>query len=80
MSGPVILNVNLVPHPADTYFVRLGGYILIVDRAAESDDGDLVIAKRTGRMFLTRLTLRTGGERVDFEVWGKVIFILHGTT
>jgi hypothetical protein len=67
---------DLIKHPQDTYFVRHSDLILIIDRAALTGDRDLVIAKLQGRMFVTRLNLKTGGERIDFEVWGKVTYIV----
>jgi SOS-response transcriptional repressor LexA len=68
--------MSLFAHPEDTYLVRHGGFVLVIDRAARADDGDYVIARFHESMILTQLNLKTGGEGVNFEVWGKVMFII----
>jgi SOS-response transcriptional repressor LexA len=71
-----ILNINLIKHPLDTYFVRFGGSILVVDRAAITDDGDTVIVRLHDQLMVTTLNIKDGSERVDYEVWGKVAYFI----
>ncbi len=67
---------TLFTHPEDTYLVRYSGLVLAIDRAARTHHGDLVIVKLNSQMMLTQLNLRDGDERIDFEVWGKVAYII----
>lgn len=100
----VDLNRFLIHHPGATYFVRAAGDsmsgcriehndILIVDRAAEVEDGDIVVARIDDEMVIKRFTLNEGiaslvpendnyksislTEEMDFEIWGKVIHVIH---
>ncbi|MGH9943847.1 MAG: LexA family protein [Pyrinomonadaceae bacterium] len=104
VEGRLDLNRYLVRHPAATFFVRVSGDsmigagincddILIVDRAAEADDGDVVIARLNNELTVKRLRVRDDGiwlmpeneeyepihvnEEMDFEVWGKVCHVIH---
>ena len=67
---------NLFTHPEDTYLVWYGGFVLVIDRAARTDNGDFVIVRLHNQMIPAQLHLRDGGERIDFEVWGKVAYII----
>ncbi|MBA3322728.1 MAG: translesion error-prone DNA polymerase V autoproteolytic subunit [Pyrinomonadaceae bacterium] len=104
VEGRLDLNRYLVRHPAATFFVRVSGDsmigagidtddILIVDRAAEADDGDVVIARINDELTVKRLRVRDGEiwlvpeneeyepiritESMEFEVWGKVCHVIH---
>ena len=104
VEGRLDLNRYLVRHPAATFFVRVSGDsmigagidtddILIVDRAAEADDGDVVIARINDELTVKRLRVRDGEiwlvpdnedyeplritEGMEFEVWGKVCHVIH---
>ena len=94
------INDLVVPHPTSSYFMRVSGdsmtgagiqpgSILVVDRAVEADDGDIVIARIGDELCVKRLRLRRGRiwlmpenekyqpieviESMDFEVWGRVM-------
>lgn len=98
------LNEFLVRHPAATFFVRVHGHsmsdagispgdILVVDRAVEARDGNIVIAALDGELTVKRLKMSKGrillvAENPDFspteihpeatfEVWGVVTYIIH---
>lgn len=65
------------------------GAILIVDRAIEADDGDIVIARLNDELCVKRLRITDGRvslhsenhlykpieitEEIDFEIWGRVM-------
>src|SRR4051794_31080560 len=98
------LNEHLVSHRAATFFVNVKGRAmegagisdgdtLIVDRALQPGDGDVVVALVEGEYTIRRL--RRTGSRVtllsenpdyepldispqhQFEVWGVVTFVIH---
>lgn len=98
------LNEHLVSHPAATFFVRASGDsmrgagihdgdTLVVDRALDPKDGDVVIAALDGELTVKRIRRRN--ERVhllpenpeyppievgpdsSFELWGVVTYALH---
>jgi len=98
------LNEYLIRHPAATYFVRVSGNsmtgagihdgdLLIVDRATEPADGDVVIAAVFGELALKRIRKRGGkvllvadndgyppievSEEADFQVWGVCKHVIH---
>ena len=100
IEGRLDLNRHLVRHPVATFYVRVAGdsmidagihpgSILVVDRAVEADDGDIVIARLGDELCVKRLRIHEGrlllvpenpcyatievGEGMDFEVWGKVM-------
>jgi len=99
-EGRLDLNQYLIKHPIATFYVRVSGdsmtgagiqpgSILVVDRAVEADDGDIVIARIGDELCVKRLRLRRGRiwlmpenekyqpieviESMDFEVWGRVM-------
>ncbi len=98
------LNKELIRHPFATFYVRASGdsmidagihpgAILVVDRAVEADDGDIVIARVNDELCVKRLRIREGKvwlvpenntydsievtEEMDFEVWGRVMHSIH---
>jgi DNA polymerase V len=65
------LNEHLIQRPASTFFVRVRGdsmeqagivddAVLIVDRADEAEDGDIVVAALDGELTVKRLRVATG--------------------
>jgi DNA polymerase V len=100
IEGHLDLNRYLIKHPVATFYVRVSGdsmagagiqpgSILVVDRAVEADDGDIVIARIADELCVKRLRLSRGRiwlmpendkyqpieviESMDFEVWGRVM-------
>jgi DNA polymerase V len=100
IEGRLDLNRHLIKHPVATFYVRVSGEsmidvgihpgsILVVDRAVEADDGDIVIARINDDLCVKRLRVRDGRiwlmpengdyqpieviESMDFEVWGRVM-------
>ncbi|MBI2485799.1 MAG: translesion error-prone DNA polymerase V autoproteolytic subunit [Deltaproteobacteria bacterium] len=98
------LNKKLIKHPETTYFVRVigdsmieariyDGDYLIVDRALEPDNNDIVLAVLNGEITVKRLVKKAKRwylvaanpnyppceitPEMDFEVWGKVTYIFH---
>ena len=70
-DGSLDLNEHLVAHREATFFIRVrndamagagirDGDLLVVDRALEADDGDLVVAEAEGGLTLKRLYRRNG--------------------
>ena len=104
VEGRLDLNRYLIRHPDSTFYLRVSGDsmelagisaddILIVDRACEADDGDIVIARINDELTIKRLRI-VGGEvwlvpesehyhpiriteAMEFEVWGKVMHVIH---
>ena len=104
IDGRIDLNRHLIKNYAATYFVRVSGdsmtgagiqpgSILVVDRAVEADDGDIVIARIGDELCVKRLRVRAGRvwlmpendkyqpieviESMDFEVWGRVMHAIR---
>lgn len=100
IEGRLDLNRHLIKHPVATFYVRVAGdsmvdagihpgAILIVDRAMEADDGDIVIARLDDELCVKRLRIIAGRvslhsenhryapieitEEMDFEIWGRVM-------
>ena len=98
------LNEFLITHPASTFFIKVQGYsminagifpedILIVDRAIEAKDNDIIIAVYDGELTIKRLKIRNNrwylvpensdfeeieiNEDTDFQVWGIVTYAIH---
>ncbi|MCF7958166.1 MAG: translesion error-prone DNA polymerase V autoproteolytic subunit [Phycisphaerae bacterium] len=98
------LNKHLIRHPAATYFIRVSGDsvigggvrtgdLLIVDRAVQAGDKDVVIASIDGELTVKRI--RLDGERIllvpendsykaqavsdemAFSIWGVVRHVIH---
>lgn len=98
------LNEHLVAHREATFFIRVhsesmagagihDGDLLVVDRALEPADGDLVVAEEDGGLTLKRLSKRNGHVRLLPEnpchrpdvvaddpvlsVWGVATSVVH---
>lgn len=104
LEGALDLNSYLVRHPAATFMVRVGGDamlgagiregdILIVDRAAASGHGKIVVAVLEGELTVKRLYFR-GGRRLllsenpsvpavriregeTLHIWGVVVGVVR---
>ena len=104
MEGSLDLNEHLIQHKEATFFVRVqgesmigagiqNGDLLVVDRALEAVDGNIVIAVVDGELTLKRLSRRNGQVRllpenpcfhpIEFnddqtlEIWGVVTNVIH---
>ena len=104
VEGSLDLNEHLIQHKEATFFVRvqgesmigagiLNGDLLVVDRALEAVDGNIVIAVVDGELTLKRLSRRNGQVRllpenpcfhpIEFnddqtlEIWGVVTNVIH---
>ena len=104
IEGRLDLNRHLIKHPAATFFVRVAGDsmigagihpgdILVVDRALEPQDSNVVIAVVDGELTVKRISQRHGKlflvpdnqayepleilEAMEFEVWGVVTSVIH---
>ena len=104
IEGRLDLNRYLIKHPAATFFVRVAGDsmigagihpgdILVVDRALEPQDSNVVIAVVDGELTVKRISQRGGKlflvpdnqayepleilEEMEFEVWGVVTSVIH---
>ncbi len=106
LEGSLDLNTFLIKHPAATFFVRTkgdsmknagiqDGDLLLVDRAIEPVDGDIVIAVINGELTVKRLCTMQGRpflmaenkgyppipikEEMELMVWGTVLHVIHST-
>ena len=104
VEGSLDLNEHLIQHKEATFFVRVqgesmigagihNGDLLVVDRALEAVDGNIVIAVVDGELTLKRLSKRNGQVRllsdnprfrpIEFnedqalEIWGVVTNVIH---
>ena len=103
IEGRLDLNHHLIKHPAATFYMRVigdsmndeirEGDILVVDRAAEAEDGDIVVVRIFNDFTVKKLSLQDGKiwllaanesyqpmeitEEMDFEVWGKVLWSIR---
>ncbi len=104
VEGSLDLNEHLIEHREATFFVRVQGHsmigagiidgdLLVVDRALEARDGDIVIAVIDGELTLKRLYKRQGIVRlvpenprfqpIEFQegqeltLWGVVTSVVH---
>lgn len=104
IEGQLDLNQHLIRHPAATFFVRVDGDsmidagihpgdILIVDRALEPKDKNVVIANINGELTVKRIRIKykkillmPENENypplpipagMDFQVWGVVTYVIH---
>ena len=98
------LNEHLIAHREATFFVRVKGHsmtgagirdgdLLVVDRALEAGDGDIVVAVVDGELTVKRLWRRGGRVRLlaenpafapielkdgqELAVWGVVTSVIH---
>lgn len=104
MEGRLDLNDYLIRNPAATFFVRVtgdsmmnagiySGDILVVDKALDPKDGNIIIAVINGELTVKRLTKLKNKiylypenskykpieitEEMNFEVWGVVRTVIH---
>ncbi len=103
IEGRLDLNRHLIKHPAATFYMRVigdsmedeikEGDILVVDRACEAEDGDVVVVRIFNDFTVKKLSLQHGKlrllatnesyspieitEEMDFEVWGKVLWSIR---
>jgi DNA polymerase V len=98
------LNKHLIRHPAATYFVKVSGDsmveagirskdLLIVDRALEPADKNVVVAVVNGELTVKRFrkiqekvylvpdnpdySPLSIDENMNFEIWGVVTYVIH---
>jgi DNA polymerase V len=102
-EGRLDLNEYLITHPNATYYVRVAGDsmsdeicegdLLVVDRACEARDGDIVVARVATEFTVKRLRTTNGQMRLeaanpafsslildedsDVEIWGKVLWSIR---
>lgn len=101
------LNRELVRHPSATFYARVTGDsmrdagvsegdILVVDKALEASDGDMVVCFVDGEFTLKYLSLGNGTVRLvpanpdypvmtisdpeSFRVWGVVTYVIRKTS
>ena len=104
IEGKLDLNEYLIKHPAATFFLRAAGDsmieagihhgdILIVDRAIEPVDNNVVIAVVDGELTVKRIRKSGNGlllmpdnrdyepikvtEEMNVEIWGVVTNVIH---
>lgn len=104
VEGSLDLNEHLIQHKEATFFVRVqgesmigagiqNGDLLVVDRALEAVDGNIVIAVVDGELTLKRLSKRNSQVRLlpenpcfhpiefnddqSLEIWGVVTNVIH---
>lgn len=98
------LNEFLIKHPAATFYIRVSGSsmiqaglydgdILVVDKAIEARNEDIVVAVLNGEFTVKRFSKTSNGIQLipanpafskitvppdaDFQVWGVVIWVIH---
>ncbi len=103
IEGRLDLNRYLIKHPTATFYVRVSGdsmvgrkiypgSILIVDRAVEAVDGDVVIARINDELIVRQLRIEARrivlepqnpkyktlemNNHMDWELWGRVMFVI----
>lgn len=73
VEGRIDLNRDLIPHPIATFYIRVAGDsmtgagidagdLLIVDRAAETGDGHIVVARIGDELCVKRLCIERNGK------------------
>ncbi len=104
VDGCLDLNEHLVEHRESTYFIRVQGQsmtgagihdgdLLVVDRALEPCDGDIVVAMVDNELTLKRLYKRNGHVRLlpenpcyrpiefadgqELSIWGVATSVVH---
>jgi len=104
LEGRLDLNEYLIDHPAATFFFRVtgdsmtgagihSGDILIVDKAEEPKDGNVIVAVLDGELTVKRIELHDDKlfllpendhyplipvtEEQSFQVWGVVKHVIH---
>ncbi len=104
VDGSLDLNEHLIEHREATFFIRVQGQsmtgagiqdgdLLVVDRALEAADGDIVVAMVDGELTLKRLYRRNGHVRLlpenpcfhpiefadgqELSIWGVATSVVH---
>lgn len=104
IEGRIDLNEHLIKHPVATFFTRVQGDsmigekiypgdTLIIDRAAPTGDGSIVLALVNGAFCVRKLRIEEERiwleaanegyapieitEDVEFQVWGRVMHAVH---
>lgn len=103
IEGRLDLNEHLICHPNATYYVRVtgdsmndeiyDGDLLVVDRACEPKDGDIVVARVANEFTVKRLRKSSNQMELipanpaygsieitaetDCEIWGKVLWSIR---
>ena len=104
VDGSLDLNEHLIEHREATFFIRVQGQsmtgagiqdgdLLVVDRALEAADGDIVVAMVDGELTLKRLYKRNGHVRLlpenpcfhpigfvdgqELSIWGVATSVVH---
>lgn len=104
VDGSLDLNEHLIEHRESTYFIRVQGQsmtgagihdgdLLVVDRALEPRDGDIVVAMVDNELTLKRLSKRNGHVRLlpenpcfhpiafangqELSIWGVATSVVH---
>lgn len=104
VDGSLDLNEHLIEHRESTYFIRVQGQsmtgagihdgdLLVVDRALEPRDGDIVVAMVDNELTLKRLSRRNGHIRLlpenpcfrpiefadgqELSIWGVATSVVH---
>lgn len=104
VDGCLDLNEHLIEHRESTFFIRVQGQsmtgagindgdLLVVDRAIEPHDGDIVVAVVDGDLTLKRLQKRNGHVRLlpenpcflpiefadgqELSIWGVATSVVH---
>ncbi len=104
IEGRLDLNERLIRHPVATFFTRVEGEsmvgekiypgdLLIVDRAAPTGDGSIVLALVNGAFCVRKLRIEEERiwleaanegyspieitEDTEFQVWGRVMHTVH---
>lgn len=103
IENRIDLNRDLIKNPDSTFYGKAAsdsmepliytGSLLIIDRAAETCHGDIVLAHISGEFCMKRLSINEKGIRLvsenpnyspiritgemDFSVWGKIIHAIQ---
>jgi DNA polymerase V len=73
VEGRIDLNRDLIKHPLSTFYIRvsgesmigagiMSGALLVVDRAVESNDGHIVVARINDELCVKRLSICDDGK------------------
>ena len=104
IEGRLDLNERLIRHPVATFFTRVEGDsmvgeriypgdMLVIDRAAPTGDGSIVLALLNGAFCVRKLRIEEERiwleaanegyspieitEETEFQVWGRVMHTIH---
>ena len=104
VEGRIDLNRDLIKHPLSTFYIRVAGdsmvgvgimpgALLVVDRAVEATEGNIVVARIGDELCVKRFVMEEGRillmpenesyrpieiiEGMDFEIWGRVMHAIR---